>query len=163
MPFVLMTFGLGMVVGNIVGGRAADISVLGTMYVGVSAITCALFLFSFAVRNEITMFIGLFIISATCSMLFPAVQMRLIRFASDGKSLASSLIHSAFNIANAMDASLGGLVIAAGWGYTAPALVGAGLAVLGLGVIIVSMGMERRSEAGAEMYPSDADVIVPSY
>ena len=77
-----------------------------------------------------------------CSV--PALQTRLLDASPDAPSLASSLNHAALNVANALGAFLGGLVIAWGWGYVAPALVGAVLAVLGLGVAAISGVVERR-------------------
>ena len=62
----------------------------------------------------------------------------------DGKALAATMNHSSLNVANALGAWLGGLVIAAGFGYTAPAVVGAVLSAAGLGVLAVSFGLERR-------------------
>jgi DHA1 family inner membrane transport protein len=64
--------------------------------------------------------------------------------AGDAQMLGAALNHSALNAANALGAWIGGLVIAAGLGYTAPSLVGAGLAVLGLGVLAVSAALRRR-------------------
>jgi DHA1 family inner membrane transport protein len=74
----------------------------------------------------------------------PALTARLLDVAGDGKALAATLNHSALNVANALGAWLGGVVIAAGLGYTAPAVVGALLAVAGLGVLGISVLVERR-------------------
>lgn len=65
--------------------------------------------------------------------------------AGDAQSLAAALNHSAFNIANAVGAWLGGLVIAAGFGWVATGWVGAILAALGIGVLMISFGLERRA------------------
>ena len=78
------------------------------------------------------------------SLLVPALQTRLLDASPDAPSLASSLNHAALNVANALGAFLGGLVIAWGWGYVAPALVGAVLAILGLGVAVISGVVERK-------------------
>jgi DHA1 family inner membrane transport protein len=82
-------------------------------------------------------------------MLIPALQTRLLDASPDAPSLASSLNHAALNVANALGAFLGGLVIALGWGYVAPALVGAVLAVLGFGVALLSGALERRRPLSA--------------
>ncbi|HEU0165135.1 MAG TPA: MFS transporter [Thermomicrobiales bacterium] len=137
-PFILMAYGLGMVSGNILGGRMADKSVLGSIYFGMIAMTLVLFAFTFAAHNKVTAVIGVYLIGLMCSTIFPAVSMRLMDLAPDGQSLASSMSHSAFNVANALGAWLGGLVISFGWGYTAPAAVGSVLAVLGIGVVWLS-------------------------
>ena len=85
-----------------------------------------------------------FIVGAVGSMLVPALQTRLLDASPDAPSLASSLNHAALNVANALGAFLGGVVIAWGWGYVAPALVGAVLAILGLMVALLSGLLERR-------------------
>ena len=75
----------------------------------------------------------------------PAVQSRLMDVARDGQTLAAASMHSAFNIANALGAWLGGRVIAEGFGYPATGYVGAALSVLGMAVFAVSWALERRS------------------
>ena len=77
----------------------------------------------------------------------PAITARLLDVSGDGKALAVTLNHSALNMANALGAWLGGVVIAAGWGYTSPAVVGAGLAVIGLAVLGASVLVERRGRS----------------
>ena len=88
-----------------------------------------------------------FLIGASGSSVVPGLQTRLMDVAEDAQTLAASLNHAAFNLANAIGAAVGGAVIAAGLGYTAPAAVGSGLAVAGLGVLSVAMWMEKRSAA----------------
>ncbi|WP_411376079.1 MFS transporter [Arthrobacter sp. MPF02] len=143
-PVVVALYGLGMVAGNVVGGRIADKSVMGTLYRVLPAIAVALVVYAVAVHWAWSAFVMVFVVGAAGSMLIPALQTRLLDASPDAPSLASSLNHAALNVANALGAFLGGLVIALGWGYVAPALVGAVLAVLGFGVAVVSGVMERR-------------------
>lgn len=143
-PAVVALYGLGMVVGNIIGGRVADKSVMGTIYWVMPGIAAALVVYAIAAHWAWSAFIMAFVVGGIGSMLTPALQTRLLDAAPGAASLASSLNHSALNIANALGAFLGGTVIAWGWGYVAPALVGAVLAVLGLGVAIVSGLLERK-------------------
>ncbi|TLM84981.1 MFS transporter [Pseudarthrobacter sp. NamE2] len=143
-PVVVALYGLGMVAGNVVGGRIADKSVMGTLYRVLPAIAVALVVYAVAVHWPWSAFVMVFVVGAAGSMLIPALQTRLLDASPDAPSLASSLNHAALNVANALGAFLGGLVIALGWGYVAPALVGAVLAVLGFGVAVVSGVMERR-------------------
>ncbi|MFP5369063.1 MAG: MFS transporter, partial [Actinomycetes bacterium] len=138
-PLVVALYGLGMVAGNIVGGRLADRSVMGTLYSVLPAIAAALVVYAVAAHWPWSAFVMVFVVGAAGSMLIPALQTRLL-----DASLASSLNHAALNVANALGAFLGGLVIALGWGYVAPALVGAVLAILGLGVAVASGLLERR-------------------
>jgi DHA1 family inner membrane transport protein len=143
-PAVVALYGLGMVAGNIIGGRIADKSVMGTIYWVMPGIAAALVVYAIAAHWAWSAFIMAFVVGGIGSMLTPALQTRLLDAAPGAASLASSLNHSALNIANALGAFLGGTVIAWGWGYVAPALVGAVLAILGLGVAIISGLLERK-------------------
>ncbi|WP_319453762.1 MULTISPECIES: MFS transporter [unclassified Mycobacterium] len=144
-PLALMVFGLGMVIGNLVGGKMADISVLRGLYVSISALGVVLALFVLAAHNPWTAMAGLFLIGAAGSAIGPALQTRLMDVAHDAQTLAAALNHSALNIANATGAWVGGIVIAAGYGYTAPAAAGALLAVAGIVVLTVSVVLQRKS------------------
>ncbi|MFF2032364.1 MFS transporter [Arthrobacter sp. NPDC058192] len=144
LPLVVALYGVGMVVGNIIGGRIADRSVMGTIYWVLPATAVALVVYAVAVHWAWSALAMVFVVGAAGSMLVPALQTRLLDASPDAPSLASSLNHAALNVANALGAFLGGVVIAWGWGYVAPALVGAVLAVLGLGVAAVSGAVERR-------------------
>ncbi|PRC56403.1 MFS transporter, partial [Mycobacterium sp. ITM-2017-0098] len=81
----------------------------------------------------------LFGIGLTGSAVGPALQTRLMDVAHDAQTLAAALNHSALNIGNATGAWVGGLVIAAGYGYTAPAAAGSLLALAGIAVLTVSV------------------------
>jgi DHA1 family inner membrane transport protein len=74
------------------------------------------------------------------------LQTRLMDVAHEGQSLAAALNHSTLNIANALGAWLGSLVLGAGLGYEWPSRVGAALAVLGVGIALVSALLERRGD-----------------
>ena len=77
----------------------------------------------------------------------PALQTRLMDVAADAQTLAAASNHSAFNIANALGAWLGGLVIACGYGFAATGYVGAFLSFLGIFVFAASLRLERRSRS----------------
>lgn len=140
---VLTLFGIGMNVGNILGSRMADYSLKGTIG-GMLAINVVMMsVFSLTAHNPVMLCICVFLTGcgfAAC----PAVQTRLMDVAADAQTLAAATNHSAFNIANALGAWLGGLVIAAGYGYGATGYVGAVLSALGLGVFLVSVALEER-------------------
>ncbi|RZS87533.1 DHA1 family inner membrane transport protein [Motilibacter rhizosphaerae] len=134
-PVVLALFGLGMTLGNLAGGRLADWSVDRTVALGLVAFIVALLVFTQAAHYVVPAALDVVLIGGIGSATIPALQMRLMDVAGDdAQALAAASNHSALNIANALGAWLGGVVIAAGHGYTAPAVVGAGLAVLGLAV-----------------------------
>ncbi|MDT5149673.1 MAG: transporter, family, inner rane transport protein [Mycobacterium sp.] len=142
-PLALMVFGLGMVVGNLVGGKMADISVIGGLYASITTLGVVLALFVVAARNPWTAMLGLFLIGAAGAAIGPALQTRLMDVAHGAKTLAAALNHSALNIANATGAWIGGVVIAAGYGYTAPAATGALLAAAGLVILTISVLLQR--------------------
>ncbi len=133
-PLALMVFGAGMVVGNIIGGRLADWSVIRSLYIMLTALGLMLTVFVAAAHNPVTALVLLFGIGAAGAAIAPALQTRLMDVAADAQTLAAALNHSALNIANAAGAWIGGLVIAAGFGYTAPAAAGAVLAAVGLAI-----------------------------
>ncbi|WP_460730057.1 MFS transporter [Nocardia heshunensis] len=144
-PVVLMLFGLGMVAGNIIGGVLADRGVDRAIYASMLAMVVILAGFVAAAHNPYTAAIGAFLVGASGASLAPALQTRLMDVAHDAQTLAAALNHAALNIANASGAWVGGLVIAAGMGYTAPAAVGAGLAVLGTLLFAATTFLARRT------------------
>lgn len=158
-PLALMVFGLGMVIGNLVGGKLADVSVVRGLYLSMSSLAVVLALFVFAAHHPWTALVGLFLIGATGSSIGPALQTRLMDVAHDAQTLAAALNHSALNIANATGAWIGGLVIAAGLGYTAPAAAGAMLAVAGLVILTGSVMLQRsRAKVGRATTPACASM-----
>ncbi|GIZ96290.1 putative permease of the major facilitator superfamily protein [Tsukamurella sp. TY48] len=144
-PFVLAVYGVGMVIGNVVGGRAADFSVNRSIVATLAGLVVLQALFSAFAPEPVAAISLFFLIGLTGSALVPALQTRLMDVAGEAQTLAATLNHSALNIANALGAFLGGAVIAAGYGYTAPALVGSGLAVAGLGVFGIGLLAARRA------------------
>jgi len=144
-PIVLALFGLGMIVGNIGGGILADRGVDRSIFVAMIAMVVILAGFVLAAHNPITASIGAFLVGASGAALAPGLQTRLMDVAADAQTLAAALNHAALNMANAAGAWLGGLVIAAGLGYTAPAMVGAVLAVAGVLLFTLTVFLQRRS------------------
>jgi MFS transporter, DHA1 family, inner membrane transport protein len=143
-PLVLVLVGLGMTIGNIVGGIAADkdlkrymLVFFGVLFVGL----IGLFLTAHSVAG---LLIFLFLIAAACSALSPSIQTRLMDVAHDSQSIAAALNHSALNVANASGAFLGSLAIAAGFGYLSPSLVGAILCLFGILIAVASFTVDRR-------------------
>ncbi|MEV0075633.1 MFS transporter [Nocardia neocaledoniensis] len=142
-PVVLALFGLGMIAGNILGGVLADRGVDRSIFAALLAMVVILAGFVLAAHNPITAAVGAFLVGASGAALAPGLQTRLMDVAADAQTLAAALNHAALNMANAAGAWLGGLVIAAGFGYTAPALVGALLAILGVLLFTVTVWLQR--------------------
>ncbi len=149
-PVVLALFGIGMTVGTELGGRLADWSVVRTMYLGLGSTAVVLAAFPVTARGVVSAGLSVLLISVTGSLCLPALQTRLMDVAGDAQTLAAAGQHAALNVANALGAWLGGVVIAAGLGLTAPAVVGALLAVVGLGVLTASTVLEQRGGRAVE-------------
>jgi MFS transporter, DHA1 family, inner membrane transport protein len=144
-PWVLLAYGAGGLLGTALGGRLADLalfrSLAGTLF------TTGVLLAVVALTSPWApaLFGGVFLVSAAASALAICLQLRLMETAGDAQMLGAALNHSALNLANALGAWLGGLVIAAGFGLRAPSVVGAGLAAAGLVPLAVSAVLRRRS------------------
>ncbi|MCW5250021.1 MFS transporter [Streptomyces sp. SHP 1-2] len=145
--WLLVLFGLGMVGGNLVGGRFADRALMPMLYVSLGALSVVLVLFTLTAHDRIAAAVTVFLIGAFGFATVPPLQKRVLDHAHGAPTLASALNIGAFNLGNALAAWLGGLVIAAGHGYTAPNGVGAGLAAAALVVAVVSAALERRDGA----------------
>jgi DHA1 family inner membrane transport protein len=145
-PIMLVLFGVGMNAGNFIGSWLADKSLLGT--IGGSLIYNVVVLTTFSLTAANPYMLGLCVFLVGCGFAAgPALQTRLMDVAADAQTLAAASNHSAFNIANAIGAWLGGLVIAAGYGFAATGYVGAVLSFLGLFVFAASLRLERRDRS----------------
>lgn len=143
-PIIMALFGVGMNVGNVIGSKLADIALMGTIGGMLVFNIVVMTLFSVTAASPWMLCLCTFLIGCTFAA-GPAIQTRLMDVAADGQTLAAASMHSAFNIANALGAWLGGLVITLGYGYAATGYVGAALSFIGLLVFGVSLALERRS------------------
>jgi DHA1 family inner membrane transport protein len=148
--WLLALFGLGMVVGNLVGGRYADRSLMRMLYVALGALAAVLALFTVTAHDKVAATVTVFLIGALGFATVPPLQKRVLDQAAGAPTLASALNIGAFNLGNALAAWVGGLVISAGFGYTAPNWVGAAFAVAALGLAVLSSALERRTARAAD-------------
>nr|WP_234974254.1 MFS transporter [Williamsia sterculiae] len=150
-PIALMLFGLGMVLGNILGGWLADRDVVRGIAIGLVLLVVVLSTFALVAGSMWLALVLVFATGVSGSVLVPALQTRLMDVADDAQTLAAALNHSALNIANAGGAWLGGVVITAGLGYRSPSVLGAGLAVAGLVVLGLALlyARARHPRSGA--------------
>ena len=145
----LMVYGIGMVIGTYIGGVLADrnleYAILGTLL----SLIVVLSAFYFLSHNAVAGIINFGVIGLLGSTLVPNLQTRLMDVAGDAQTLAAALNHSALNMANAAGAAVGGAVIAAGYGYSTPALAGAAMAACGALLWIPAYYLRRRQLAAA--------------
>ncbi|SPE53809.1 Inner membrane transport protein YdhP [Streptomyces netropsis] len=145
--WLLVLFGVGMLIGNLVGGRYADRALMPLLYVTLSALAIVLALLPLAAHNKIAAAVAIPLIGAFGFASVPPLQKRVLDHTADAPTLASAVNIGAFNLGNAIAAWLGGLVISAGFGYTAPNWVGALMAASALVLALVSASLERRTGA----------------
>ncbi|WP_228120415.1 MFS transporter [Streptomyces fagopyri] len=142
---VLALYGVGMTLGTLVAGPLTDRALRPTLYAGLALLAAALVTFYFTVHSTVPALLTITFIGAVGSLITTPVQMLLMAKAKDAPTMAAASNHSAFNLANAGGAWLGGLAISAGWGWASPSLVGAALAVAGLGLAFTGGFMDRGS------------------
>jgi len=150
-PFALVVVGIGMTIGNAVGGRAADHHVMKTLFACFAAFIVSLIGVGLFGSNPVALFICIFLVGASAAALSPAIQTRLMDVAGEAQSLAAALNHSALNIGNSLGAFLGGITIAAGLGYLSPSWIGLGLCVIGAALAVVSLVLSRRTASDTEL------------
>lgn len=141
-PMVLALWGLGMIAGNLIGGRLADRALTPAIFYIMVWNVVFLAFFSIFSSSSIATLITLFMVGCGFALV-PALQVRLMNVAGRAQTLAAALNHSAFNISNAVGASLGGWAIAAGWGWASTGWVASALAVLGVMLMSISVLVER--------------------
>ncbi|MGO3153581.1 MAG: MFS transporter [Galactobacter sp.] len=144
-PWLLAVVGIGMTIGNLVGGRVSDAHPVGSLMTGFGSYMGALVLFSLTAANPVGLFVSAGLVGATSSLLMVPVQTRLISAAGNSPLMGAATNHAAFNVGNALGAALGGAVIAAGLGYRAPGWTGLTLAALGFIGLVISLTWERKA------------------
>jgi DHA1 family inner membrane transport protein len=148
LPWLLALFGLGLVLGNVIGARAADRSLMPTLIAASSAMLVVLIVFAWTANSRWPAAITLFILGVVAYATVPGLTTRVVTSA-DGDAqnlLASSAAVSAFNLGNAAGAYLGGRAIEAGWGYASTPLVGAAMEAAALAVAAASIAVAHRSK-----------------
>jgi DHA1 family inner membrane transport protein len=148
-PIVLVVMGIGMTVGNLLGGVLADRNLRATVVGGLSALLVVQALLAVTATHIVPLTVFVFLVGVASSVTSPAIQTRLMDVAGDNQAIAAALNHSALNIGNSLGAALGGVVIALGWGFVMPSWVGAALAALGVGIAVLAFALESRSAAKA--------------
>ncbi|WP_439497555.1 MFS transporter [Bosea sp. (in: a-proteobacteria)] len=146
-PVVLAIFGAGMTVGTLAAAWAADRALMPSIAAILLWSAASLALFPLAAGNIWTISLVVFMIGCGGGLGTP-LQTRLMDVAEDAQTLAAALNHSAFNTANALGPLLGGMAIAAGYGWTSTGWVGCALALGGLAIWLVALWDMRAGKTG---------------
>ncbi|RXS70829.1 MFS transporter [Streptomyces sp. TM32] len=142
-PLVLALFGIGMTLGALAAGPLTDRALRPTLYGSLAALTLVLTAFHFTAPMKGAALVTVVLIGAVGFLTTTPLQMLVMHQAQQAPTLAAAANQSAFNLANAGGAWVGGLALAAGWGWTSPSLVGAVLAALGLAVAVLAGFLDR--------------------
>ncbi|GGF41950.1 MFS transporter [Microbacterium sorbitolivorans] len=148
-PWLLVVFGVGLFIGNLVGGRAADRNLALTLAVLLGVLAVVLVFFAVTAGNQVATIVSLALMGGFGFATVPGLQMRIMNYAAGAPTLASGTNIAAFNIGNAFGAWAAGLALAAGLGYTSPLWVGAGITALGL-VVLLAAAFGRGGEFARE-------------
>lgn len=145
--WVLLLFGAGMTIGNVIGGRLADWKLMPTV-IGTLVALMLLFVVLAQSGAMAGVAIGLvFLWGLVDFVIVPPLQIRVVETASEGPNLAATLNQGAFNMGNAAGAWVGGTALSFGVSYANLPLVGALVTALGLGVALLSYGLDRKQAA----------------
>jgi len=145
--WVLVLFGLGATLGNLLGGRLADWRPYRTLAAGFVAqvlVFGGLYLFA---DSRAAAAAGVFLVAFVGFTMSAPIQTRAILAAGGGASMASAALQAAFNVGNALGAFVGGLAIDAGFGYASPALVAMVLAFAGLLLLAEATRADKNGRA----------------
>ncbi|MCX5055005.1 MULTISPECIES: MFS transporter [unclassified Streptomyces] len=154
--WLLVLFGVGMFLGNLVGGRFADRALMPMLFTALAALSLTLLLFTATAHNKVLAAITLTLIGALGFATVPPLQKWVLDQASAAPTLASAANIGAFNLGNALAAWLGGTVISAGLGYTAPDWVGALLAGAALILSFLAAFLDRRTRPTGRVVSASA-------
>jgi len=153
--WVLLLFGGGMTVGNIVGGRLADWklmpTVVGTLFL-LAALLASLTRFGWSASYAI---LAVFVWGMLVFVVVPPLQLRVVGTASEAPNLAATLNQGAFNVGNAAGAWIGAAALTAGVTYRSLPLVGAAIALTAVAVAVFSQRLDRRAPATAPACPAE--------
>ncbi|PZG19723.1 MFS transporter [Nonomuraea aridisoli] len=149
--WLLVLFGIGMFLGNLVGGRFADRALMPMLFTALGALSLTLLLFTATAHDKVLAAVTLTLIGALGFATVPPLQKWILDQAAAAPTLASAANIGAFNLGNALAAWLGGLVISAGLGYTAPNGVGALLAGVALLLSFLAAHLDRRARTAGRV------------
>lgn len=152
---MLVIYGLGLTLGNWLGGVFADRSIDRTLIVSLAGLAATLVLFAVTMFTPLAAAVTIFVWGIATFAIVPPLQMRVMEAASDAPNLASAVNIGAFNLGNAVGAAVGGGVIGLGLGFPAVSIAGAAMAVGGLAIVLASRSGARHGVIPATTLPCE--------
>lgn len=156
-PLALIVLGIGMTVGNFIGGRLADRGAMRAVFILFGAVAISMVAVIALSAGVPGLLLGLFLVGGGAAALSPAIQTRLMDVAGDSQTIAAAVNHSSLNLGNSLGAFLGGAVIAAGWGYLAPTWLGLALCVPGVLCAWAGWAITRRTPIAPYVHSIEED------
>lgn len=152
-PYILILAGLGMVVGNFLGGKFADrVEPIKACLILLVAMASALMVIFFVSQNQILSLVMTFIAGSLSMAIAAPIQILMINTAKGAEMLGAATTQAAFNIGNSLGAFFGGIPIAMGYGYTSPELVGTSMAIIGA-IFTLILIKERKQKVKLQEVP----------
>ena len=153
---ILLVFGLGLVGGNLLGGRLADRNLVTALIGTLAALLIVLVGMRFVMDDKIAAVIAIGLLGAAAFATVAPLQLRVLEKAGPaGRNFASSLNIAAFNLGNAIGAWLGGVTLDHGFGLGAIPISAAAITALGLGVALWSARLDRREKPNTVAVPAE--------
>jgi DHA1 family inner membrane transport protein len=142
---VLLVFGAGLSIGNVMGGRFADRGLTRALIGTLAGLAIVLVALAPALWMKIPTVLLIGLLGVVAFATVAPLQLRVLEKAGNaGQNLASSLNIAAFNLGNALGAWAGGVTIDVGLGFAALPLVAAAITIFGLAVALWSVHLDRR-------------------
>ncbi|MGW6457982.1 Cmx/CmrA family chloramphenicol efflux MFS transporter [Streptomyces sp. NPDC055078] len=148
-PAVLGLFGLGALIGTMVGGRVADAHLFGVLLSGITASTVFLFALALFASSPVVTITLAFLLGLSAFYTGPALNARMFNVAGAAPTLAGATTTAAFNLGNTGGPWLGGTVIDAGFGFSSTAWAGAGMMIAALALVAVALRLQGTSRVVA--------------
>jgi DHA1 family inner membrane transport protein len=142
----LLLFGVGITLGNLAGGRAADWRLMTSIIIMLCMLVVVQAIFTWTSHSPVPAVITVMIWGALAFGVCSPLQMRVVDQGRAAPSLASTLNQSAFNLGNALGASFGGLMVSAGIGYARLPWLGSALSALALALVLYALWLEARTQ-----------------
>jgi DHA1 family inner membrane transport protein len=150
-PGVIVLFGIGMLIGNPIGGRLADRSLSFAVRTSLLSLALALLVLEFSLGSSYTMIAAIFVFGIAGFTTLTPLQMHVLDEAKQAPNLASAVNIGAFNLGNAVGAWLGGVTIDSSLGLASVPLIGALMTLCGLALSIVPSKLRLETALDAEV------------